>query len=198
MSDRPSTRPEPAPTRPDLRLPARAAVGALRGYWYQMLYTVERWLDLDERDLLFVEGNEDIDRIGTIDGLERLDCRIFEEQVKFRSSRLDSSTVEPQVFHFLRAFAENHRHRRAFRGILRSNATVAARPRKPFLRWVAAHDVTAENIRDELEKRVPEEAKDALRYVLDNQLLDLFMQSVEWATAAPGPDNLERSLRERR
>ena len=81
MSDRPSTRPEPAPTRPDLRLPARAAVGALRGYWYQMLYTVERWLDLDERDLLFVEGNEDIDRIGTIDGLERLDCRIFEEQV---------------------------------------------------------------------------------------------------------------------
>jgi hypothetical protein len=158
---------------------------------------VERWLDLGDGELLYVEGNEDIDRIGPVDGTAQLDRRVFEEQIKFRSSQLDSRAVEPQIFHFLCAFAENHRHQRAFHGILRSNATVAARARKPFLRWVAGYKITAEKLQRELERRVPDDAVDALGYVLDNNLLDQFVKSITWATAAPAPESLERQLCER-
>lgn len=42
----------------------RQATDSLRGYSYQMLRTIESWLDLAEGEILVVEGAEDIDTIG--------------------------------------------------------------------------------------------------------------------------------------
>ena len=44
--------------------PHREAVDSLRGYSYQMLRSIETWLDLRESEELALEGAEDLDRIG--------------------------------------------------------------------------------------------------------------------------------------
>jgi hypothetical protein len=43
--------------------PAREAVDSLCGYSYQMLRSIDAWLDLEEGQILFLEGAEDLDRI---------------------------------------------------------------------------------------------------------------------------------------
>ena len=41
--------------------PKRQATDSLRGYRYQILHSVEAWLDLDEGECLYLEGVEDFD-----------------------------------------------------------------------------------------------------------------------------------------
>lgn len=43
--------------------PAREAVDSLRGYSYQILRSIDAWLDLEDGQILFLEGAEDLDRI---------------------------------------------------------------------------------------------------------------------------------------
>ena len=43
--------------------PAREAVDSLRGYSYQILRSIDAWLDLEEEQILFLEGAEDLDRV---------------------------------------------------------------------------------------------------------------------------------------
>jgi len=45
--------------------PNREAVAALRGYKYQILYSVLAWITLDDDDILYLEGAEDFDHINT-------------------------------------------------------------------------------------------------------------------------------------
>ena len=42
---------------------AREAVDAMRGYSYQVLRSIEAWLDLEDGQILILEGAEDLDRI---------------------------------------------------------------------------------------------------------------------------------------
>jgi hypothetical protein len=49
---------------PPLGSSQREAVDSLRGYSYQMLRSIETWLDLREGEVLVLEGAEDLDRIG--------------------------------------------------------------------------------------------------------------------------------------
>jgi len=44
--------------------PKRQAVSALRGYLYQIWHSVYAWLDLEEDEVLFLEGAEDFDVVG--------------------------------------------------------------------------------------------------------------------------------------
>src|SRR4051812_42994721 len=50
--------------KPPVGSPQHEAVDSLRGYSYQMLRSIETWLDLREGEVLALEGAEDLDRIG--------------------------------------------------------------------------------------------------------------------------------------
>lgn len=52
--------PEPLPSNP-----ARQAFDTLGGYDYQIWTSIEAWLLLGNGDALYLEGAEDIDRVGT-------------------------------------------------------------------------------------------------------------------------------------
>ena len=53
------------PNPPSLQgTPQREAVDSLRGYSYQILRSIETWLDLRDGEVLALEGAEDLDRIG--------------------------------------------------------------------------------------------------------------------------------------
>ncbi|MFC0219808.1 hypothetical protein ACFFJ7_15550 [Pseudochelatococcus lubricantis] len=43
--------------------PAREAVGPMRGYSYQILRSIDTWLELTDDEILVLEGAEDLDRI---------------------------------------------------------------------------------------------------------------------------------------
>ena len=43
--------------------PKRQANDSLRGYLYQILHSVDAWLDLDDNEILYLEGAEDFDKI---------------------------------------------------------------------------------------------------------------------------------------
>lgn len=53
------------PLKPLLNDPKRDATPTLRGFSYQILRTIEAWLDLREGEILIVEGAEDLDRVGS-------------------------------------------------------------------------------------------------------------------------------------
>ncbi|MDE0186317.1 MAG: hypothetical protein OXP71_12835 [Candidatus Poribacteria bacterium] len=42
--------------------PKRQAHNQLRGYYYQILHSVNAWLDLADDEILYLEGAEDYDR----------------------------------------------------------------------------------------------------------------------------------------
>jgi hypothetical protein len=43
--------------------PAREAAASMRGYWTQVWRSVLAWIDLDDKERLYLEGAEDIDRV---------------------------------------------------------------------------------------------------------------------------------------
>lgn len=55
---------EPSNPTPLVNDAAREAVDSLRGYSYQMLRSIETWLDLGPGEILVLEGAEDLDRVG--------------------------------------------------------------------------------------------------------------------------------------
>jgi hypothetical protein len=44
--------------------PKRQAVHTLRGYAYQIWQSLGTWISLSEEDVLYLEGAEDLDRLG--------------------------------------------------------------------------------------------------------------------------------------
>ncbi|TCP65406.1 hypothetical protein [Sphingomonas sp. PP-CE-1G-424] len=55
----------PAPAPPPLKIDEkRVAVDSMRGYSYQILRTIEAWIDLADGELLVIEGAEDLDGFG--------------------------------------------------------------------------------------------------------------------------------------
>lgn len=43
--------------------PSRQAVAPLRGYRYQILRSIYEWIELSDREVLYIEGAEDVDRV---------------------------------------------------------------------------------------------------------------------------------------
>lgn len=50
--------------RPLVHDKGREAVDSIRGYFYQVLRSIQVWMDLGEEEALFLEGAENLDRAG--------------------------------------------------------------------------------------------------------------------------------------
>lgn len=176
-----------------VREPKRAAVRSLRGYRYQLLHTVKRCLDLDQTTLLVIEGNEDIDQIGL-----GPDPAAVEEQIKLRCDGLEWRSVTDVLMHFAVAFEHYHRANRSFLGILRTNVAIAKGPDSAIRRWIEGRRPNQRKILRELRQlaQASETAihKNAVAYVARNAGIGRFIEAVEWAVSAPGPDEIEAQL----
>ena len=176
-----------------VRDPKRAAVPSLRGYRYQLLHAVQRCLELDGTTLLVVEGNEDIDLIGL--GADRA---AVEEQVKLRSETLEWSSVTNVLLHFAVAFKCHHQERRTFSAILRTNVEIADGPDCSIRRWIERRRVSKRSILKELRQvaRTSGTAtqKAAVAYIARCAGIEKFIDAVEWAVSAPGPEQIEANL----
>ena len=181
--------------KPSIRNRKRVASASLRGYRYQLLYTVRRSLELDADTSLVIEGNEDIDRIP----LSSADANFVEEQIKLRSAALAWSSVTNVLLSFTEAFMHHHQCGRKFVGILRTNAEIAQGPDCAIRRWVEGKRPNHDRILREL-RRLPKGVDDtnlrrAVAYVSDGNHIRALLASIEWATSAPTPDAIEENLR---
>ncbi len=114
-----------APTAPRKR-PARerSAHASLRGYLYQVCLGVQRWIALDDGEVLVCEGDEDLDRrlLGTGGGT-------FEQVKDYRGRRLglgDTVVIE-SLQHFLRGYVDLKRQARPGRYVFTTTAEPSRR-----------------------------------------------------------------------
>ena len=176
-----------------VRDPKRAAVPSLRGYRYQILHTVQRCLELDATTLLVIEGNEDIDLVG-----RNADPAVVEEQIKLRSAALEWSSVTSVLLHFAVAFAHHHQKSQTFSGILRTNVEIAAGPDCSIRRWIERRRPNKRSILQELRQAARASGtatqKDAVAYIARAAVIERFIEAVDWAVSAPGPEQIEAKL----
>ncbi len=79
MTDTPATVPLP-------RTPEREALAAMGGYDYQIWRSIEAWLTLENGEILFLEGAEDIDRINAT-AITTIQVKRTQEAVSLNSQR---------------------------------------------------------------------------------------------------------------
>ncbi|MDB5557063.1 MAG: hypothetical protein JWL86_7047, partial [Rhizobium sp.] len=117
----------------EIREPGRVAVPSIRGYWYQILHTVRAWLQAGDDRLIVAEGNEDIDHV-----LLTTPPTVLEEQVKFRSKTVSQGdeAIEMTALRYLDAFVHHRAWGGGFRGILRTNAAIAAADDTQVGKWI--------------------------------------------------------------
>jgi len=87
--------------------PKRQAIPALRGYIYQIWHTVLDWITLEKDEVLYIEGAEDIDRIG---GGKINETEIAEaKQIKSKSKNitLKSKDVVDSIVNYWRYKEKN-------------------------------------------------------------------------------------------
>lgn len=98
--------------------PARQAVDAWRGYYYQLLHTIHAWLDLPEEAVLYLEGAEDFDVIGPGEATA--------VQVKNSSGNitLRSRAVTDTITHYWQLHKAAPQRKILFKLLTRSSVTV--------------------------------------------------------------------------
>ncbi len=178
----------------EIRDSKRVASTSLRGYWYQILFTVLRWLELPMDAYLVVEGNEDIDSVAIdLEGIRQV-----EEQIKYRSASPSWTNVFPVLFNFLKAFHRHHERGTRFNAVLRTNIEFNTPGQSQVERWVRGETPEVPKLFEELRVRLPLNGdaahERALDYIVQNGLGTAFVGAVIWACSAPGPDDVEQEL----
>lgn len=176
----------------EIRNLKRVAVPSIRGYWYQTEHTVRAWLEATDDHLLFAEGNEDIDQL-LKDGSSWKAC---EEQIKFRSTpiRQGDEAISETVCHYLEAFVYHHKKNQSFRGVLRTNAEILGSPKTEIGNWILGKATNQRRLIGELKALVStnKAAREALKFIVTNKLVKIFVSSVEWAPRSGSLKEIEQ------
>lgn len=195
----------PAPLTND---PAREAVGSLRGYSYQMLRSIDAWLDLAEGEILVLEGAEDLDRVSP--------HRVVVEQVK---ETVRSGNITLRGANALAAIGNFWLHRQRNDGIpieFRYLTTSGIGQERDAALMLSVPGIEAwERIRQLPSSASPpadavaihafladrEELPQAMREWLKSVSTELFINCVvkpfAWVTDQPGGDALRRTVEAR-
>jgi hypothetical protein len=129
----------------------RVATPSIRGYWYQVLYTIHAWLSVDDNHIIVAEGNEDIDRIA-VSGPPQA----TEVQLKFRSEAITQGDEEvtESILRYLEAFYHHHSKGVLFVGVLRTNVAIRARSSTQIGNWISGLALDAQLLLDEIQATV--------------------------------------------
>jgi hypothetical protein len=168
--------------RPDLRNPKRAATPSIRGYCFQFLCTLQRWLEIKDDELIWCEGSEDIDRMIT-------DGSLVEEQVKHLAAKITdaSSAITSTVLNFAQGFTYNHQWGYHSHHIFRTTAELGDIKDQDLKSWLSGEALTQSTINSLINfiqslasKKDDESAKEALAYLSTNRLEQQFLESCSW------------------
>lgn len=206
-----------------LLYPERVADDTIRGFLYQVLWITRCWLELGPQEVLLCEGDEDLDRcLFDGDKLVRTDQQQYKDLSQRISAR--NKVVYESIFNFLISFRYHHQAGRGCRFVFTTTASVASQetdekiPANVIKTWSAATTPAAtaalkENLvislkgivnaykekytkkkdgghDEEKQKKLDE----AILYIEQFSLWDLFLSCVIWNTEAPKGDDLRKLI----
>ncbi len=167
----------------------RVAAKTIRGFYYQFLCTAKRWLALQPREVLWCEGNEDVD-ILDVKGAE------LSEQVKHLGGAVTAATdgVQDAIWNFLRVFVDLHARNVPARFVFRTTASLgkAQKTSKAVLDWVAGKGqpkpgpllTFLNTIAKARTKKTPLVRQQVMSYLNSDSLVSEFAASVDWVFGA--------------
>lgn len=114
-----------------LRSPRRSAAPSIAGYYYQLLHTMRCWTALKENEVLWCEGNEDVD-IHLTDGVR------VEQQIKLLTGSVSASSrsVRKVLGEFIKGFVYHKKQGQAVHFVFKTSACLAPRGGRKLRAWL--------------------------------------------------------------
>jgi len=162
----------------EVRDPKRVATASIRGYLYQFLCTARTWFELRPNEVLWCEGNEDIDRLIS-------SGEVIEEQVKHigGSVAASSAILKKSAINFLKGYVAHHVAGRQARFVFRTTADLSSFGTSGVDLWLRGlpSNASADLLIQELvDWDGSASAQDALGHLRANSLCDLFLDACKW------------------
>ena len=177
--------------------PKRQATDSLRGYRYQILHSVNAWLDLAEGEILYLEGVEDFDILS--------DDTATVVQVKDtqRNITLKSQEVLKAINHYWESRTNHPNLIMRFRFITRSK--IGKEQGNPFgndqqgLRsWNRCSGdeeiITKISGFLQTQETISDEVKDFLKQSVPQQIYEQLIEPITWETDSKDASSVERSI----
>ncbi len=180
--------------------PQRQANDALRGYLYQILHSVDAWLDLNKNEILYLEGAEDFDRVS--------DDTATVAQVKDTQHNitLRSREVNDAINHYWALQANHPALNVKFRFLTRSK--IGAEQGNPFGKgqmglqvWSRCSD--DETAIKEISKflqdvgKISGEVDDFLKKASPREIYECLIEPITWETDSKEASYVEESIKEK-
>ncbi len=177
--------------------PNRQANASLRGYRYQILHSVNAWLDLTEDEVLYLEGVEDFDIIsnGTATVVQVKDTQ--------HNISLKSQEVIKTINQYWKSRTENSDRHMKFRFITRSKVCVERD--NPFgsdqrglhlWRHCSGDQETVKKISEFLQnqEQISDEVKDFLKQTDLDKIYKQLIKPMNWETGSPDASTIEQFI----
>ena len=180
--------------------PDRQANDSLRGYRYQILHSVNAWLDLADKEVLYLEGAEDFDRIS---GETATAVQVKDTQ---RKITLRSQEVNDAINHYWELRTNNPDCRVKFRLLTRSKiGTEQGNPfgkGKPGLHlWsrCSGDEATITKISEFLQTdgKITDDVKDFLSKAEPQEIYEQLLEPITWETGSEDTHSVARSINEK-
>jgi hypothetical protein len=181
---------------PEIRAERRVAAASIRGYFFQFLCTIQNWLALGPDEVLWCEGNEDIDRV-------LADGTAVEEQVKHLKDSLTESsrTLQDVLLSFAVAFHFHDARGRRVRLVFRTTAALESL-RAPILEtWLRGAFTNAASVGQIFVRlaqlavgRQDRVAQSAIEYITAGGREAAFLKACEWTFGEREYSEMRREL----
>ena len=180
--------------------PKRQAHDQLRGYRYQILHSVDAWLDLEGTEILYLECAEDFDKISgdTATAVQVKDTR--------HRITLRSQDVNDAINHYWKLQTSNPNWSVRFRFLTRSEIGVEQgapfgknRPGLQVWSRCSGDEESIKKISDFLqnEGKISEEVKEFLNQAEPQEIYDELIKPVSWETGSKPAGFVEQSIKDK-
>ena len=175
----------------------RQADASLRGYRYQILHSVEAWLDLTEGETLYLEGLEDFDIIS--------DDTVTAVQVKDtqRNITLKSNDALHAINCYWESQIRNRDRRVKFRFLTRSkigkergNPFGTDKPGLEVWRHCSGNEEIVKKISEFLQnqEKISDEVKNFLKQTSPQQIYERLIEPIAWETGSKDANFVQQSI----
>ena len=175
----------------------RQAHNSLRGYLYQIWHSVNAWLDLNEDEILYLEGAEDFDKVSDNDAMVT--------QVKATQApiTLRSQDVNDAINHYWELRTNNSDRNVKFRflacskiGVEQGNPFGTGNPGLQVWSRCSGNEESIKNISDFLqnEGKISEEVKDFLNQTEPQEIYEELIKPITWETDSKPAGFVEESI----
>ena len=180
--------------------PKRQAHNQLGGYRYQILHSVDAWLDLTKEEALYLECAEDFDRESG-DTVTATQIKHTQHNITLRSQE-----VTDAINNYWKLRVDNPNKRVKFRlltrskiGIERDNPFGTGKPGLQVWSRCSGDEATITKISEFLqsEGKISDEVKDFLSKAEPKEIYELLIEPITWETGSEDTLSVEQSINEK-